>query len=118
MARFSHSMCRKTMSSAFQAHPKCVPRLVDKKGEALMFATPDVAPLRSSHEAPLRFVPIINRLWFVAMHALVFVLLLVASSAHAASRVKDVAGFEGMRENMLVGYGLVTGLQGTGDDLK
>jgi flagellar P-ring protein FlgI len=32
--------------------------------------------------------------------------------------VKDIAGFEGVRENVLVGYGLVFGLQGTGDDLK
>ncbi len=68
--------------------------------------------------APLRFAPIIDRLWFVAIHALMFVLLLAASSAHASSRVKDVAAFEGVRANMLVGYGLVTGLQGTGDDLK
>lgn len=75
-----------------------------------MYATP--------HVAPLRFAPIIDRLWFVAIHALMFVLLLVASSAHASSRVKDVAGFEGVRENVLVGYGLVVGLQGTGDDLK
>ncbi len=83
-----------------------------------MSATASFAPLNSAHTTPLRFAPIIDRLWFVAIHALVFVLLLVASSAHASSRVKDVAGFEGVRENMLVGYGLVTGLQGTGDDLK
>ena len=44
-------------------------------------------------------------------------LLLSASAAHATSRVKDIAGFEGVRENMLVGYGLVVGLQNTGDDL-
>ena len=75
-------------------------------------------PLRTPILVPLRFAPIINRLWFVAVHALMFVLLLAASSAHASSRVKDVAGFEGVRENVLVGYGLVIGLQGTGDDLK
>ncbi len=86
------------------------PRPVDQKGETQMFAT--------THAAPLRFAPIIDRLWFVAIHALMFVLLLAASSAHASSRVKDVAGFEGVRENVLVGYGLVVGLQGTGDDLK
>jgi flagellar P-ring protein precursor FlgI len=32
-------------------------------------------------------------------------------------RVKDVADVEGVRENMLVGYGLVVGLNGTGDKL-
>lgn len=37
--------------------------------------------------------------------------------AHAASRLKDLAGFEGVRDNVLVGYGLVVGLNGTGDTL-
>lgn len=39
-------------------------------------------------------------------------------AAQAESRIKDVASFEGVRENTLVGYGLVSGLNGTGDDLK
>ena len=38
--------------------------------------------------------------------------------AHAASRIKDIANFEGVRGNMLVGYGLVVGLAGTGDQLQ
>lgn len=38
--------------------------------------------------------------------------------ASAASRVKDIADFEGIRENLLVGYGLVVGLNGTGDSLN
>ncbi len=38
--------------------------------------------------------------------------------AMAASRVKDLVDVEGIRDNMLVGYGLVTGLNGTGDSLK
>ena len=33
-------------------------------------------------------------------------------------RVKDIADFEGVRSNMLVGYGLVVGLNGTGDTLR
>ena len=37
--------------------------------------------------------------------------------AQAASRIKDIADFEGVRDNLLVGYGLVVGLNGTGDDL-
>src|SRR3954465_11417486 len=40
------------------------------------------------------------------------------ASLHAASRIKDIADFEGIRENMLVGYGLVVGLNGTGDSLN
>jgi flagellar P-ring protein precursor FlgI len=38
--------------------------------------------------------------------------------ADAASRIKDIADFEGVRENQLIGYGLVVGLQGTGDSLR
>ena len=37
--------------------------------------------------------------------------------AAANSRIKDIASFEGVRDNILVGYGLVVGLNGTGDDL-
>lgn len=40
------------------------------------------------------------------------------SEAQAASRIKDVVYFEGVRDNLLVGYGLVVGLNGTGDNLK
>ncbi len=44
--------------------------------------------------------------------------LLATPSLHAASRIKDIADFEGVRDNMLVGYGLVVGLNGTGDSLR
>jgi flagellar P-ring protein precursor FlgI len=33
----------------------------------------------------------------------------------SATRIKDIASFEGVRDNQLVGYGLVVGLNGTGD---
>ncbi|MBX6323156.1 MAG: flagellar basal body P-ring protein FlgI [Rhodospirillaceae bacterium] len=45
-------------------------------------------------------------------------LLLGAGETQATSRIKDIADFEGVRENQLVGYGLVVGLNGTGDSLK
>ena len=35
-----------------------------------------------------------------------------------AARVKDIAGFEGARPNQLIGYGLIVGLNGSGDDDK
>jgi flagellar P-ring protein precursor FlgI len=38
--------------------------------------------------------------------------------AHADARLKDIATFEGVRDNLLMGYGLVVGLHGTGDKLK
>ena len=45
-------------------------------------------------------------------------LLTVAASARSAhaDRLKDLCDVEGVRDNALVGYGLVVGLQGTGDD--
>lgn len=52
--------------------------------------------------------------------ALTGALLLVALSgpALALSRVKDLASIEGVRQNQLVGYGIVVGLNGTGDTLN
>src|SRR5205814_5871648 len=41
-----------------------------------------------------------------------------AGPTFAASRIKDIVEFEGVRENMLVGYGIVVGLAGTGDALR
>ena len=43
---------------------------------------------------------------------------LLAPPAFAGSRIKDIVEFEGVRENMLVGYGLVVGLNNTGDSLQ
>ena len=40
------------------------------------------------------------------------------SGAVALSRVKDLVEVEGIRQNMLIGYGLVVGLNGSGDSLK
>ncbi|PLZ00664.1 flagellar biosynthesis protein FlgI [Burkholderia sp. WAC0059] len=45
--------------------------------------------------------------------ALVFATLF--SGAAHAERVKDLVSFEGVRDNPLIGYGLVVGLDGTGD---
>jgi flagellar P-ring protein precursor FlgI len=44
--------------------------------------------------------------------------LLAGGAAHATSRIKDIADFEGVRDNLLVGYGLVVGLNQTGDTLN
>lgn len=40
------------------------------------------------------------------------------SSGGVTSRIKDLTDIEGVRENQLVGYGLVVGLNGTGDSLN
>lgn len=42
------------------------------------------------------------------------VLVLVATLAHA-DRIRDLTSVQGVRENSLIGYGLVVGLDGTGD---
>ncbi len=52
-----------------------------------------------------------NKIIAVALVWLCF----VRGGASAATRLKDVTSFEGMRENQLIGYGLVVGLAGTGD---
>src|ERR1700750_578227 len=43
-----------------------------------------------------------------------FALLAFAPQAEGYSRVKDLVDVEGVRDNMLVGYGLVVGLNGSG----
>ena len=53
--------------------------------------------------------------------AAIIALVLAAAAmdtASAASRIKDIVDFEGVRENQLVGYGLVVGLNNTGDTLR
>ncbi len=53
----------------------------------------------------------------LAGFAAVMAVLGFATQAQAA-RIKDVVAFEGVRDNMLMGYGLVVGLNGTGDKLQ
>jgi flagellar P-ring protein FlgI len=54
----------------------------------------------------------------VATLAAVLMMLIAGGPTDAASRIKDIVDFEGVRDNMLVGYGLVVGLNNTGDTLK
>ncbi len=54
-----------------------------------------------------------NRL--VKVIFLSIILLVVFVSEASAARIKDVASIKGIRNNQLVGYGLVVGLNGTGD---
>ncbi len=49
--------------------------------------------------------------------ALVATPFAMPAPAAGQSRIKDIIQFEGVRDNMLVGYGLVVGLNGTGDTL-
>ena len=49
---------------------------------------------------------------------LVFLLLCATSAQAGQVRLKDLVEFDGVRGNDLVGYGLVVGLNGTGDGLR
>ena len=46
------------------------------------------------------------------------ILVLSITTADAAVRIKDIANLKGVRENQILGYGLVIGLKGTGDTLR
>ncbi len=64
-----------------------------------------------------RPITITRRLLSACMSALL--LMSAAPSAQAASvRLKDIVDIEGVRDNQLIGYGLVVGLEGTGDTLN
>ncbi len=69
-----------------------------------------------------RFEPawiVAQTLFFTAMCFLIFAVGMVVFSRSAeAARIKDIVAVEGVRDNMLLGYGLVVGLNGTGDRLK
>lgn len=58
---------------------------------------------------------VMSRKIYIAM--ICALLILMALPAHGA-RIKDIARLSGVRSNSLIGYGLITGLNGTGDDMK
>ena len=66
-----------------------------------------------------RFIDVLNAdnaddLFASAIAALVWAILMGLASTSHATRIKDIAHFEGIRDNQLIGYGLVVGLDGTG----
>ena len=65
-------------------------------------------------------MPLIDRIVFRRFLAafVAGLLALMPAQAFAFSRVKDLVDVEGIRDNMLVGYGLVVGLNGSGDSLR
>src|SRR6476469_5462113 len=54
----------------------------------------------------------------IGIAALAAVLAIAPTGGRAASRIKDLTSVEGVRQNQLIGYGLVVGLNGTGDTLN
>ena len=63
-------------------------------------------------------MPGIRKTGLVWAAAVFVALALSAWPAGATSRIKDLANIEGVRQNQLIGYGLVVGLNGTGDTLN
>src|SRR5499426_3744840 len=63
---------------------------------------------------------LMTRSWSYACAVLIaaWSLSFAASCGEAASRIKDLANVEGVRQNQLIGYGLVVGLNGTGDTIN
>lgn len=55
---------------------------------------------------------------FLSLAIISLCMSLLLGPANAVSRIKDIADFEGVRENQMIGYGLVVGLNGTGDSLN
>lgn len=51
----------------------------------------------------------------LAKYPLILICLIFLVSTAFSARIKDIAGLAGVRDNQLVGYGLVVGLDGTGD---
>lgn len=64
------------------------------------------------------YFPRFAKLTALALFALTFAVAAGANTqAQAQSRIKDIVAIEGVRDNLLVGYGLVVGLNGSGDTL-
>ena len=52
---------------------------------------------------------------FNAKHLMLMLILACLSASANAERIRDLASIQGVRQNQLIGYGLVVGLDGTGD---
>jgi flagellar P-ring protein precursor FlgI len=66
---------------------------------------------------PSHWGAVMTRMLRAVLTALLFIAF-ATPNAGATSRIKDLANIEGVRQNQLIGYGLVVGLNGTGDTLN
>jgi flagellar P-ring protein precursor FlgI len=79
-----------------------------------VMAIPQFDSLSGEQRMPSVYLGRVSRLAAGALSAF----LIWLAPAEATSRIKDLANIEGVRQNQLVGYGLVVGLNGTGDTLN
>lgn len=75
----------------------------------------EMIAMMSKPTAPLRAL---RRLTLALAATLALALALPQPAAAVSARIKDIVDVEGVRDNMLIGYGLVVGLNGTGDSLN
>lgn len=59
-----------------------------------------------------------KRIFILCIVGTLISLLSTHAEAGVKSRIKDIVSFQGVRDNQLVGYGLVIGLNGSGDSLR
>jgi len=77
--------------------------------------TPNHAPKGTGPQLPQqRLWKSQQRLLALVLVCLTLFILLFGQAAHAA-RIKEIASIEGVRSNQLTGFGLIVGLDGTGD---
>ncbi len=62
-----------------------------------------------------KLVPNAAGVFWIAYFALIFLAFLLGTGSARAERIKDLASIQGVRSNQLIGYGLVVGLDGSGD---
>ena len=58
---------------------------------------------------------LIKRWWWIIVFALMVVQIVTTNDVRAQQRIKEIATVAGERPNQLIGYGLVVGLDGSGD---
>jgi flagellar P-ring protein precursor FlgI len=83
-------------------------------GSRTQRSTPTPLPRRRGNGGRLLFGA---RLAGLLVATCAWIVALLSLPAHGQVRIKDITDFEGVRDNLLVGYGLVVGLNGTGDGL-
>jgi len=62
-----------------------------------------------------KLVLLVSALWIASI---LFLAALMPAAHAATARIKDIVNIEGVRDNALIGYGLVVGLNGSGDKLN
>lgn len=72
----------------------------------------------AASERPFRDAALAVLAGLMAVLGAAMILFLSVQPAGAQSRIKDIVDVQGVRDNMLIGYGLVVGLDGSGDSLS